>query len=809
MQSVFQDLRYAVRTFKRNWGFTLTALTVMALSICATVAIFSAVNAIILKPLPYQHPERLMIIWGSQPKAPKSPTSPADFLDWQTQTTTLESLAAYSGQSFNLTGAGDPERIESAVVSPNFFQVLEMQPLLGRAFDKTDQQSTGNRQALISEGLWRRRFGGQNSIIGSRLVLNEESVEVVGVLPRDFQFPERVDLWVGPKQQVPEPPVVIGGGNILEMRNVRYLGTVARLKPGVSIEQAQADMSAIARRLAEQYPDSNDQNQIRLVPLKEEIVGNVKPVLLMLLAAAALVLLTACSNVGNLLLGRAITRRKEVSTRLALGASRLRIAQQVLTESVLLSLFAGALGLVLARFAIKALIAIGPATIPRAAQISIDNTVLLVTLLISILTGISFGLVPALQTRRTNLTESLNEGARGSSAGPGQHRLRAALVTAQVALSFALLICGGLMFKSFYRLQNVNLGFDPESVLTMQISLPRAKYSDPKQVSAFYDQTLKGVESLPGVKSAGAISKLPLTGTGMSGGVVIEGCPVDPSEQLTMERRVVTEDYFRTMSIPLKQGRFFTSSDWSNPNVVIVNETGAKRYWNGENPVGRHLRFEEDENKWATVVGVVGDVRQSSIEAEPKPELYIPSFYSPSHNMTVVAKLNSASTPFAASFRSEVTAVDKNQPVYNIRTMDHVVDEALAQPRFSVVLLGIFAATGLLLAVVGLYGVMTTSVANRTHEIGIRIAVGARPATIIRMILVQGAVPVVIGLGLGLFLAFALTRSLGSLLFTVPSVDLSTYLIASAFFVLLMFAASLFPAWRASKVSPLLAIRDQ
>ena len=808
MHFVFQDLRYAVRTFKRNWGFTLTALTVMALSICATVAIFSAVNAIILKPLPYQHSERLLAVWGSQPKAPKTPTSPADFLDWQSQTTTLESLAAYSDQSFNLTGAGDPERIEGAVVSPNFFQLLEMQPLLGRVFNETDQQSNGNRLALISEGFWRRRFGGQNSIIGSKLLLNEESFEVVGVLPRDFQFPERVDLWVGPKQKVPEPPVVIGG-NVLEMRNVRYLGTVARLKPGISIEQAQSDMSAIAGRLAEQYPDSNDQNQIRLVPLQEEIAGNVKPVLLMLLGAAALVLLTACSNVGNLLLGRAITRRKEVSTRLALGASRLRIAQQVLTESVLLSLVAGMLGLVLARFAIKALIAIGPATIPRAAQISIDGTVLLVTLVISIVTGIVFGFAPALQSRTANLTEALNEGARGSSSGPGQHRLRSTLVTAQVALSVALLICGGLMFKSFYRLQKVNLGFNADNVLTMQISLPRAKYSDPKQVTEFYDQTLKRVEALPGVKSAGAISKLPLTGTGMSGGIVIEGCPVNPAEQLTMERRVITEDYFRTMSIPLKQGRFFGSGDWSNPNVVIINETGAKRYWNGETPVGRHLRFEENENKWVTIVGVVGDVRQSSIEAEPKPELYIPYFYNPSHNMTVVAKLNSAVTPSAASFRSEVTSVDKSQPIYNIRTMGQVVDEALAQPRFSVVLLGIFAATGLLLAVVGLYGVMTTAVANRTHEIGIRMAVGARPSNIVRMILVQGAVPVLIGLGLGLFLAFALTRSLGSLLFMVPSADVGTYAIASAFFLLLMFVASLIPAWRASKLSPTLAIREQ
>src|ERR1700752_40708 len=808
MQFLIQDLRYALRMFKRNWGFTLTALVVMSLSSCPTVPIFSAVNAIILRPLPYQNSERLVIVWGKQPKVPKAPTSPAEFLDWKTQTTTFDPMAAYSGQSFNLTGAGEPERIEGAVVSPDFFQVLEMQPVLGRAFNESDKQSSGNRLALISEGLWRRRFGSDNSIIGSKLLLNDESFEVVGVMPQDFQFPEHVDLWVGPKQQVPEPPVRLSG-IILEMRNVRYLGTVARLKPDVNLVQAQADMSAIAARLAQQYPDTNEQHEIRLVPLKEEIVGNVKPVLFMLLGATVLVLLTACSNVGNLLLGRALSRRKEISTRLALGASRLRIAQQVFTESVLLSLIAGGLGLLLARWAIKALIAIGPTNIPRATQISIDGTVLFVTLLISVLTGISFGLAPALQSRSMNLTDALNEGAPGSSSGPGQHRVRSVLVVSQVALSFALLICGGLMFKSFYRLQNVNLGFDPDSVLTMQISLPRAKYVDPTQVTQFYDQALQRLHSLPGVKSVGAISKLPLTGTGISGGIVIEGRPVNPSEELRLDRRVVTEDYFRAMSIPLKSGRVFNANDWSNPKVVLINETGAKRYWNGENPVGRRIRFEEDEDKWVEIVGGGGEVRQSRIEAEPKPELYIPYFQSPSNNKTVVAKMNAGGTGSAASFRSEVTAVDRSQPVDNIRTMGEVVDEALAQARFSVVLLGIFAATGLLLAVVGLYGVMTTAVAQRTHEIGIRIAVGAGPAAIVKMILVQGAIPVLLGLGLGLFLAFALTRSLSSLLFTVPSADISTYLFVSAVFLLLMCVANLIPAFGASKLSPVLAIRDQ
>lgn len=807
MQFLMQDLRYALRMFRRNWGFTLTALIVMALSICATVAIFSAVNAIVLRPLPYQNPERLVAVWGVQPKSSRVPASPADFVDFATQTTTLDALTAYSGQSFNLTGDGDPERIEGAVVSPNFFQILAMQPLVGRVFNEADQQSTGNRLAVIGEGLWRRRFGAQSSIVGSRLLLNDESFQIVGVVPSDFQFPQRVELWVGPKQQVPEPPVALPG-NILEMRGVRYLGTVARLKPGTTVEQAQADMNAVADRLAQQYPDSNEDTRLRLVPLQEEIVGNVKPVLFMLLGATALVLLTACSNVGNLLLGRAITRRKEMSTRLALGASRFRIARQVLTETVLLSLIAGALGLVLARWTIKALIAIGPASIPRAAQMNIDGMVLLVALLISLLTGIGFGLAAALQSRTTNLTDALNEGARGSSSGPAQRRVRTALVTSQVALSFALLICSGLMFKSFYRLQNIDLGFEPQGVLTMQISLPRAKYADPQQVISFYDQTLKGLGSLPGVNSVGAVSKLPLSGTSMSGGVIIENRPVNPAEQLTMERRTVTEDYFRVMGIPLKKGRVFTASDWSNPNLVLINESAAKQYWDGEDPVGRRLRFEEEEDKWVEVIGVVGDVRPSTIEADPKPELYIPYFKKPSHNMTVVAKLNTAATTAAASFRSEVAAVDRNQPVYNIRTMDQIVDEALAQPRFSVVLLGIFAGTGLLLAVVGLYGVITTSVANRTHEIGIRMAIGAAPLAIVRMILLQGAIPVLIGLGIGLFLAIALTRSLSSLLFRVPSGDVGTYLVVSAFFLLLMFVASIIPAYRASKLNPVLAIRE-
>lgn len=660
---------------------------------------------------------------------------------------------------------------------------------------------------MLSEGFWRRRFGGDAATVGTTLTLNNETFEVVGVMPDDFKFPERTDVWLSPRHAVPEPPIVVED-DVAQLRSVRYLGAIGRLKPGVTVAQAEGEAKMVAGRLAQQYPDTNEGYGVRLVPLHEHVVGDIEPALYALLGAVFLVLLIACSNVANLMLSRAVSRSKEMSIRVVIGASRARITRQLLTESILLSLIGGALGLILAWWATDALLAISPFSTSLLSRVALDGRVVTVALLISLLTGAGFGMVPALQAGKSNLAGSLKEGERGSTSGPGRHRLRNAFVIAQITLSFALLNCAGLMLKSFYRLQNVNLGFNPENVLTMQISLPRTLYTKPEQVTAFYDQTLQRIKTLPGVKDVGATSKLPVSGPGVSGEFVIEGRPPLPGEQLLADRRIVSSDYFRVMSIPLISGRFFTDHDISHPGLALINQTAAKRFWPGEDPVGRRIGVggSRDE-QWLEIVGVVGDVRHSTISADPKPEIYFPYFQSPWHNMTVVAKLDPAALNSASSFRGAVSSVDKSQPVYNIKTMRQVVDEMLKQPRFNVVLLSVFAAAALLLTVVGLYGVMVNSVLQRTHEIGIRMALGAQPKDIIRMILAQGALLVFVGLTVGLGLAYAAGRSLSSLLFTVSAVDLSTYAAVSGLFVLVMLAASLIPARRASRVSPVIAIR--
>lgn len=807
MKFLLQDIRYGLRLLRKNPVFTAATVSVLALSICATVTIFSVVNAVLLRPLPYSDPERLVAVRGTQPKMDSAPVSPADFLDLKAQAQTFEEVAAYNGQSLNLTSTGDAERVEAAIVSPSFFRVLAMHPLRGRTF--TPEDGERGRLAVLSEGFWRRHFGGNPTAVGSTLTLNNETFEVVGVMPADFSLPERTDLWLSPRSVVPEPPIVLEG-DVAELRSVRYLGMIGRLKQGVSVAQAEADARLVAGRLAAQYPETNEGYGVRLVPLHEYVVGDIKPALYALLGAVFLVLLIACSNVANLMLSRALTRGKEMSVRVALGASRLRITQQLLTESIVLSLIGGIVGLVLAGWATGALLSISPFSTSLLNRVSLDGRVVAVALVISVLTGAAFGLVPALQLGRVNLSGSLKEGQRGSTAGGGRHRLRNAFVVAQITLSFALLTCAGLMLKSFYRLQNVELGFNPENVLTMQVSLPRTLYSKPEQVTSFYDQTLQRIKALPGVKAVGATSKLPVSGTGVSGEFAIEGRPAQPGEQFVADRRIVTPDYFRAMGIALVSGRFFEERDAGRTaGLALINQATAKRFWPGEDPVGRRIGLgDEEDQEWLEIVGVVGDVRHSTISADPKPEIYFPYSQSPWHNMTVVAKLDPAALNSAPSFRGAVLAVDRSQPVYNIRTMQQVVDEVLKQPRFNVLLLSVFAAAALVLTIIGLYGVMVTSVLQRTHEIGIRMALGARPRDIIRMILAQGALLVFAGLTAGLALAYAAGRSLSSLLFEVSGFDLGTYATVSAIFVLVMLVASLIPARRASRVSPVIAIRQ-
>lgn len=805
MRHVAHDLRYALRMMRKKPGFTLLMIFILALGIGSTSSIFSIVNAILFRPLPYRDPTGLVALWGTQSRLNKAPLSAADFWDIRSQAQAFEEVAAYSGQSFNLVDTGGPERIEGAIVSANFFQLFGVNSLLGRTFMAQDEQASATRSVLISEALWRRRFGADPGVIGRKLTLNDGTFDLVGVMPQSFQFPSRTDLWMIPQRFVPEPPVKVKD-DLLKLRGVYYLGAIGRLKPGVAVERAQAELQGIAHRLGQEYPETNEGHGLRLVPLHEEIVGNVRPALLTLLGAVAFVLLIACSNVANLLLGRAIARQKEFNIRIALGAGRLRIVQQLLTESVLLALIGGALGLLLAGWGTNLLIAISPPGILRDGGVGVDGLMLAITLLVSLLTGISFGLVPALQAWKADSPKALVAASRGSSDGQNRRRLRNTLVVAEVALSFALLISAGLLLRSFYQLQNIDLGFDSADVLTMQLSLPRTKYVEPARIAVFYDQVLERLRGLPGVKAVGAISKLPLSGPGISGPLTIEGQPVRPSERLLADRRMVSSDYFRAMSIPLKRGRFFSAQDAGGRGIALVNEAAVKQFWGNEDPVGKRVSISDSQQEWLEVVGVVGNVTPAEISAAPKPEVYLPYFQSPWANMTVVARLEGSAPSMAASFRQQVLAVDPNQPVYNVQTLDEIVAASVSQPRFNLILLALFAALALVLAMAGLYGVMTATVAQRTKEIGIRMALGAQPREIFKMVITQGMLLVILGLCAGLVIALIMTHTISSILFKVPATDFTTYAVVSIFLLLVMFIANIVPARRATKINPLAAL---
>ncbi|MBL8149385.1 MAG: ABC transporter permease [Blastocatellia bacterium] len=806
MAILTQDMRYAVRLLKKNIGFTIATISVLALGIGAVAAIFSIVNAVLLRPLPYKDPDNLVVIWETQPKTGNIPTSAANFWDWQTQSQAFEAMAAYSAQNFNLTNLGDPERIDGAVVSANFFQIFAVNPLIGYTFTPETLKADGDRYVVISEGLWKRRFGSNPNVVGQTLTLNDTSFKICAVMSSALKFPDKAELWISPKREVPEPPIAIEG-DILKMRQVYYLSSIGRIKNGTSISQAQSNMDSIARTLAEQYPDTNQEHGIRLVPLSQEIVGEIRPTLLTFLGVVAFVLLIACSNVANLLLGRAVDRQKEFGIRIALGASRLRIVQQLLTESVVLALIAGLFGLLLADSMIKLVITITPVNIPRVNEISLDAAVVGVTLLISLLTGVLFGLAPVMQTLKNNTTESLKEGGRGGSDGPSRQRLRKTLVVTEVALSLVLLVGAGLMIRSFYRLQSIDLGFTANNVITLQISLPRTKYVEKHQMVGFYDQALKEIESIPGVKTVGITNRLPLTGKGLSGEFFIKGYTSTAGEKIMADRRMVNTNYFSTIGVALKSGRLFTSSDLNGSGVVVINEAAAKRFWANESPVGKQISFDPSSTEWLEIVGVVGNMRGADIYTEPAPEIYTPYFQTPWHNMTFVVKVAPASPDIVPFLRTAISTVDKNQPIYNIRPLETIVEESASKPRFGLIMITLFAAAALILAAIGLYGVMSASVLQRKHEIGIRLALGAQPGDILKMILSQGMGLVLVGIGIGLVLAFILSKTISSLLYEITSLDPITYLLVSSFLLLMTLLASSLPAYRAMKISPMSAHR--
>lgn len=806
LEQLAQDMRFGLRMLGKRPGFTVVAIITLALGIGANTAIFSVVNTVLLHPLPYQDPDRLVMVWEDDTKGgyPRDTPAAANFIDWHDQNQVFEGMAAAADLSFNLTGDGEPERIEGRRISANLFPLLGVGAHLGRTFLPEEDQPGGNRVVVMSYGLWQRRFGADPSIIGKSLTLNGESCTVVGIMPPDFQFPGRQDeLWV---------PIAFTPQQIAN-RNRHYLQVVARLRPGITLQQAQADLSTIAARLQQQYPQSNTGLGATVTPLHEHVVGDIKPALLVLLGAVGFVLLIACANVANLLLARAASRQKEIALRLALGASRWRLIRQLLTESVLLAALGGIVGLLLAAWGVNLLKAFVPEEISQVKAIMIDTKVLGFTLLVSLLTGLIFGLFPAMQASSFNLNETLKEAGRDSSSGSRGNRIRSLLVIAEVAVSLVLLIGAGLLINSFLRLSNVDTGFQASKVLTMQIALPQLKYPDQARRSAFYTDMIARVEALPGVRSAAVANWIPLIRQGDSTGVSIEGRPAPaPGEELIVVTRIISPHYLRTMGIELLQGRDFNEQqDRVNSRaVVIINETLARRIWPGEDPIGKRLTPGTPDNPddWCQVIGVVKDVRQFKLDADPKPQMYMSyeqvGFFAPRYLLvsTDVEPLSLAST-----VRSAVWEIDKDQPVSNITTMEDVLSKSVARQRFSTLLLSIFATVALVLAAIGIYGVMSYSVAQRTREIGIRMALGAQKSAVLKLVIGQGMRLVLWGVIAGLSGAFALTRLLQSLLFGVSATDLGTFIVIPLLLTIVALLACYMPAWRATKIDQMVALR--
>jgi putative ABC transport system permease protein len=802
----WQDVRYGLRVLLKNPGFTAVAVIALAIGIGANSAIFSVVNTVLLRPLPYKDSERLVMVWEDDTKHgyPRDTPAAANYVDWRDQNKVFEGMAAIAEQSFNLTGVGEPERIVGRRVSANLFSLLGVAPQLGRAFLPEEDAPGAGRVVMLSYGLWQRRFGSDPALVGKPLTLNGEPHTVVGVMPKGFEFPTREDeLWV---------PIAFTQQQAASRGN-HYLEVIARLKPGVELEQAQAEMSTIASRLSQQYPEQNTELGAVVVPLHEQVVGDIKPALLVLLGAVGFVLLVACANVANLLLARAAVRQKEIALRVALGASRLRLIRQFLTESVLLAALGGVAGLLLALWGVNLLKAFIPENISQLKAISVDAKVLGFTLLVSMLTGFIFGLAPATQASSFNLNETLKEGGRDAASGARGKRIRSLLVVAEVAVSLVLLIGAGLLINSFMRLRSVDPGFRADNLLTMNVLLPQQKYPEQARRTAFYDDLIRRVEALPGVRSASVTNWIPLVSQGDSVGVTVEGQP-DPGPGKTpiVVTRVVGPHYFKTMGVQLVRGRDFDERQdrLDAPAVVVISEATARRFWPDEDPVGKRLapgRVTSPED-WCQVVGVVKDVHQFDLAAEPRPQMYFTyaqaEFFAPRH---LVVSTDVDPLSLAGTVRKTVWEIDRDQPVSNVSTMEDVLSDSLARQRFSMLLLGIFAGVALVLAAVGLYGVMSYTVAQRTREIGLRMALGAQQRDVLRLVVWQVLKLVLVGVAVGLVAAFALTRVMTSLLFGVSATDPATLATISAVLIAVALVASYVPARRATKVDPLIALR--
>jgi putative ABC transport system permease protein len=807
MQTLLQDLRYGARMLWKRPGFTLIAVITLALGIGANTAIFSVIDALMLRPLPFREPDKLFQVWESNVKLgyKEMDASYPNFADWRDQNQVFEQIAIYSSRTYNLAGDAGPERIQGAIVSPAFFPLLGVKPMLGRVLAPEEDHPNKVFSVVMSERLWRRRFSSDQQIIGRTISLGAESFTVVGVVPniKDLAGPPNdTDLWIP-----------ISHGFAFDNRDGHGYQVMARLKRGVTREQAQADMDRIAGSLAIRHPDSNTGQDVRLVPLQEQIVGDFKLALLALLGAVLFVLLIASANVANMLLARAAGRQKEISIRAALGAGRLRLIRQLLAESLLLAGLGGAAGLLLAVWGVYLLVAFGPAELPRAGEVAVDMRALGFTFVVSLLTGIIFGLAPALQASRPDLNEMLKDGVRGATGSAGHRRMRSLLVVSEIALSLALLVGAGLLMRSFLKLQAVDPGFNPNNMLTMRVSLEGPNYGKAESRIAFYDQLLDKIKALPGVQSVGARSHISLVPADnyANNSFAIEGRLFDTANPPTAYYNTVSPDLFRTMEIPVSKGRPFNErDDLKAQRVIIINETLARRYFPGEDPIGKRMTLEgknPKEEDWATIVGVVKDTKPLTLDSKPAPEMYMPFAQQPRRSMALMIRTTNKPESVAAAVRRNVLALDRNQLAYGLRTFEGVMSEAVAKPRFRASLLGVFAAVALILAMVGVYGVMSYAVTQRTREIGIRMALGAEPRDALKMVMKQGAKLAAAGVAIGSGAAAALTWLIEGLLFDLRAADPVTFVTAPLLLAGAALLACYLPARRATKVDPIVALR--
>jgi putative ABC transport system permease protein len=809
LEDFFEDIRYGLRTLAKNPGFAAVAIFTLALGIGANTAIFSVIDALFLRPLSYGDPQRLVVVWeNNRPRSRvRNTVGPANFLVWQEKNTVFEQMGILYDHPSSITGEGEPEQVPAQAISPNLMSLLGVSPIRGRSFSEDDGQPGRENVVLISYGVWQRRFAGDPRIVGRSIRVDDVSKTVVGVMPRGFEFFLKNGSLSGEKAQLWNPIVISPAWRTPQGR---FLTSVARLKPGVSLAQAQAEMNAIAASLERKWPDFDTGWGVNLVPLTEELTGDLRKPLGILFAAVGLVLLIACANVANLLLARAATRHKEMAVRTALGAGRNRIFRQLLAESLVLSIAGGAAGFFLSIWGIRALISISPRNIVDLSGVGPDFRILAFTMIVSILTGLLFGVAPALSAFRVNFNSALKEGGRASSLSGSGAGLRTALVVSEIAFAFILLVGGGLLARSFLRLTSVNPGFDPHNLLTVKLTLPSTRNDAGPRNLAFFRELRDRFAALPGVRAASGNCFLPFTGLASATSFEIVGRPKPPAgEEPGADVRMIEPDYFRAMGIPLLKGRLFTEREHAEATrVVIINETMARQFFPNEDPTGKRVIIDmKQENLPNEIVGVVGDVKHYGFDSTVRPMTYWPHSELPMSLMNFVLRTDSDPMSVAPAVRQVIASMNKDLPITRLATMEDLLADSVARERFNTVLLSIFAGAALLLSVIGVYGLMAYSVTQRTQEIGIRMALGAQSALILRMVLRQASRLFLLGIAAGFLGALACTRLLGSLLFDLKPTDPLTFCGVAVALAAAALLASLIPARRATIVDPVVALR--